>query len=161
MRILGIDPGIARAGWGVIDEAKGKFSAIAYGCIETEAGIETPQRLLIVHEEIMTILEKYKPDGMVVEELFFSKNTTTAFTVGQARGVILLAGAEYNVPAFTYTPLQVKLAVTGYGKAEKSQVGQMIKMILHLESIPKPDDVADALAVGLTHALSHKISSLK
>jgi crossover junction endodeoxyribonuclease RuvC len=161
MKILGIDPGIARTGWGIIEEQKGKFSTEAYGCIETEAGIQTPQRLLILHEAIMTLLENHKPDALVVEELFFNKNTTTAFIVGQARGVILLAGAEYDIPSFTYTPLQVKLAVTGYGKAEKSQVGQMIKMILHLETIPKPDDVADALAVGLTHALSHKVTALK
>lgn len=166
MRILGIDPGIARTGWGVIEVQSGtlrrgsehEFKVESFGCVETEMGITIEQRLLILHEELSTIITTYHPEAMAVEELFFSNNAKTAMVVGQARGVVLLTAAENNLEVTSYTPPQVKVAVTGYGKAEKSQVGQMIKMILHLESIPKPDDVADALAVGLTHALSYKMN---
>ena len=157
MRILGIDPGIARCGWGVIEVKSSDFKVQSYGCIETDSKVDIPKRLLTIYQELINLIDTYKPDAVIVEELFFNTNSKTAFIVGQARGVILLSAAQRGLESFTYTPLQVKLAVTGYGRAEKSQIGQMVKMILHLESIPKPDDVADALAVALTHGLSYKM----
>ena len=156
MRILGIDPGIARCGWGVIEVQNSEFKIKNYGCVETKVGTLTEKRLLIVHEGITKLIEKYKPDSVAVEELFFNTNAKTAFVVGQARGVVLLACAKQNIPVSTYTPLQVKMAITGYGRAEKNQIGQMVKTLLKLKEIPKPDDVADALAVALTHAFTKK-----
>lgn len=156
MRILGIDPGIARTGWGIIEETKGKIKVIAYDCFETSPLEETPNRLLNIHSEILNLINKYKPDALAIEELFFNTNAKTAFVVGQARGVILLSGAKTKLKIAVYTPLQVKMAITGYGRAEKAQVGQMVKTILKLSYVPKPDDTADALAVALTHAFSFK-----
>lgn len=161
MKILGIDPGIARVGWGVIEENKGKIKSLAYDCFETKSTETVGRRLNLIHKEILEIIDEYKPDAMSVEELFFNDNAKTAFVVGQARGVILLAGEEKKIPTFIYTPLQVKIAVTGYGRAEKSQIGSMVKIILSLPSIPKPDDTSDALGVAIAHALSHKSLSLK
>ena len=160
MRILGVDPGIARTGWGLIEvQSSSRFNrdkVQSYGCIETSANLEPSERLRQIYTKITDIIKKYKPDAMAVEELFFNTNAKTAFVVGQARGVVLLAAAEKNVSVAIYTPLQVKVAVTGYGRAEKSQIGQMVKTILKLKDIPKPDDVADALAVALTHAFTNK-----
>ena len=161
MKIFGIDPGIARTGWGVIEEVKGKISVVAYGCVETTPDKNISERLLVVYSEISELLEKYKPDALVIEELFFNTNSKTAFVVGQARGVMLLAGAKKNIPVSIYTPLQVKIAITGYGRAEKRQIGQMTKTILKLDNIPKPDDTADALAIAITHAFSYKINELR
>ena len=155
MRILGIDPGYAIVGYGVIDYEGNKFRTVEYGQITTEAKTELPERLLKIYNELSEIIEKYKPDAMSVEELFFNNNAKTAINVGQARGVILLAAQIRNVRIFEYTPLQVKQAVVGYGRAEKNQVQQMVKMLLSLAEIPKPDDVADALAVGVCHAHSY------
>ena len=130
MRILGVDPGIARSGWGVIEVQSSKFKVQSYGCIETAAGVEVSKRLSQIYAKLNIIIRQYKPDVLAVEELFFNTNAKTAFIVGQARGVVLLAAAENHVSIAIYTPLQVKIAVTGYGRAEKNQVGQMIKVLL-------------------------------
>lgn len=159
MRILGIDPGIGRCGWGVIDSNGSKLTAIDYGCIETKPKSEITGRLLEINREVEAVIKKYKPDALSIEELFFGTNSTTAFSVGQARGVILLLAAVHKLPVGIYTPLEVKMAVTGYGRAEKNQIGQMVKVILKLEKPPKLDDTADALAVALTHGFSAKIKS--
>ncbi len=154
MRILGVDPGIARTGWGIIDVNSGRMQVVDFGCIETGAKKETQVRLLEIKNELLALIDTHQPDVMAVEELFFNTNAKTALIVGQARGVILLCGAEKNLPLFVYTPLQVKIAITGYGRAEKNQVGQMIRMLLKLPEVPKPDDVADALAIAATYAFS-------
>ena len=157
MRILGIDPGIGRMGWGVIETLPGgKVQDIAFGCLETEARMPVGDRLAAVYGFVDSLIKEYQPQEAGIEELFFNTNAKTAFTVGQARGVVLLSFAQHKLPVGVYTPLQVKIAVTGYGKAEKQQVGQMVKTILKLESVPKPDDTADALAVALAHAFSVK-----
>jgi crossover junction endodeoxyribonuclease RuvC len=154
MKILGIDPGIGRTGWGVIKAERGELRAEKYGCIETSMKIPLEKRLQAVYAEIEKIIQEEKPDEMAIEELFFNTNAKTAMVVGQARGVVLLAAAQHKLTVGVYTPLQVKIAVTGYGRAEKNQVGQMVKTILKLASIPKPDDTADALAIALTHAFT-------
>lgn len=157
MKILGIDPGIGRVGWGVVQVESAKLKVESFGCIETSAKQNTAERLLIVYEAVGSLITEYKPDALAIEELFFNTNAKTAFIVGQARGVILLASEQKKLSIGIYTPLQVKIAVTGYGRAEKAQVGQMVKTILKLPSIPKPDDTTDALAVALTHAFSAKM----
>ena len=156
MVILGIDPGIARVGWGVVEAQSVKLKAQNFGCIETSAKQSTPERLVTIHVMITKLIREYKPDALSIEELFFNTNVKTAFVVGQARGVIMLAAAENNIPVSIYTPLQVKVALTGYGRAEKMQVGKMVKTLLKLDEIPKPDDTTDALAVALTHVFSKK-----
>ena len=156
MRILGIDPGIARTGWGLIDKTKNTVVPVAFDCIETKSFMSVPQRLLLIHQKISSLLLEYEPDAMAIEELFFNTNAKTAFVVGQARGVILLSAAQQNKPIFIYTPLQVKIAVAGYGRAEKEQVGKMVKQLLGLDAIPRPDDTADALAIAITHAVSFR-----
>lgn len=157
MKILGVDPGIARTGWGVIEVQSSKLKVQSYGCVETVARLDSSQRLKYIYDSVADIIQKHKPDVMAVEELFFNTNAKTAFIVGQARGVVLLSASKKNLPVAIYTPLQVKIAVTGYGRADKSQIGQMVKTILKLSTIPKPDDVTDALAVALTHAFSQKM----
>ncbi|MDQ0061303.1 crossover junction endodeoxyribonuclease RuvC [Paenibacillus harenae] len=154
MRVLGIDPGIAIAGFGFIDKTGHKLTPVQYGCIQTEAQTPPEERLLQIYESAGALMDKYKPDSVAVEKLFFNRNVTTAFAVGQARGVIILAAAQRKLPVAEYTPLQVKQAVVGYGKAEKRQVQEMVKMFLKLSAIPKPDDVADALAIAICHAHS-------
>ena len=161
MRIMGIDPGVGRVGWGVVDYQKGKQTVVAFGCIETKVNSELSKRLVILSEELSQLIDTYFPDAMAVEELFFNTNAKTALMVGHGRGVILLAAAQKNIPVFSYTPLEVKIAITGYGRAEKAQVGQMIKVLLKLEKIPKPDDTADALAIALAHAFSAKRTYMK
>lgn len=156
MRILGIDPGIGRMGWGIISIQSSKFKVQNYGCIETSPKLDVPKRLLQIHKKLSSIITEYKPEALAVEELFFNTNAKTAFVVGQARGVVLLLGAQFNLKIGIYTPLQVKMALTGYGRAEKGQVGKMVQTLLNLKEIPKPDDTADALAVALTHAFSYK-----
>ena len=160
MRILGIDPGIGRCGWAVIEVQSSKFKVQSYGCIETSSKKRVEERLKEIYDQILEIIKKYKPEVLSIEELFFNNNAKTVFVVGQARGVILLAAAEKSITIAIYTPLQVKIAVTGYGRAEKSQIGQMVKTILKLKTIPKPDDTSDALAVALTHAFSAKIAKI-
>ncbi len=161
MKILGIDPGIGRTGYGIISVQSSKFKVQNFGCVETKAGIAPEKRLMTIYREINSIIKTNKPDCLAIEELFFNTNAKTAFIVGQARGVVLLCAAENNLSVGTYTPLQVKIALTGYGRAEKTQVGKMVKTILKLETIPRPDDAADALAVALTHAFCCKKDFLK
>lgn len=151
MRILGIDPGTGRTGWGVLDKNGGKERMVAYGCFETKANSELVERLELIYKRIGELIDEYKPDEIAVEDLFFATNAKTAMSVGQARGVVLLAGRHKKLPIYSYTPLQVKSAVTGYGKADKKQVELMVVRILGLKETPKPDDAADALAVALTH----------
>lgn len=160
MKILGIDPGIGRCGWGIIDVQSSKLKVIKFGCIETDPKKEIPARLQEIYAEITKIIKTYKPDALSIEELFFNTNAKTAFVVGQARGVILLIAAQSNLEIAIYTPLQVKMALTGYGHAEKGQVGKMVKILLSLNEVPKPDDTADALAIALTFAFSNKFSKL-
>lgn len=157
MRILGIDPGIGRCGWGVIDFEGQKLKVVNFGCIETKPNGDIGKRLQILSGELQKIIKKYNPKELSIEELFFNTNAKTAFVVGQARGVILLTAAEQKMPTFVYTPLQVKMALTGYGRAEKDQIGKMVQVLLKLKTIPKPDDTADALAVAIAHAFSNKL----
>lgn len=156
MRILGIDPGIGRMGWGIVEVQSGKCKAQGFGCIETEPNSDLPGRLYALHDEVCRIIDEYKPEVLAIEDLFFSKNVKTAFAVGQARGVVLLAASQKNLSVAVYTPQQVKSAVAGYGKADKKQVGQMVKLTLKLPTVPTPDDTADALAIALTHAFTKK-----
>ena len=156
MRVLGIDPGYARVGWAVLEYRKSNIEYRIFGCIETSKDQDPQDRLVYVYKQITLLISKYKPDSVAIEELFFTNNAKTAFKVGEARGVIILAAANKKIPTFSYTPLQVKIAVTGYGKADKIQVGKMIKAILKLKEIPKLDDVSDAIAVALTHAFTKK-----
>ncbi len=152
MRILGIDPGLATMGWGVVDVTQGYPAYVAHGVITTKPDIAFPERLVSIRREVESLLTAYQPDEIVFEELFFARNVTTALTVGAARGVAITACAAYTDQLFEYTPMQIKLAVVGYGHAEKQQVQQMLKMILKLPDIPRPDDAADAVAAAVTHA---------
>jgi crossover junction endodeoxyribonuclease RuvC len=160
LRVLGIDPGIAIAGFGFIDKIGSKLVPVQYGSIQTEAHTDPGIRLKEVYDAAVQLIEKYKPDAMAIEKLFFNRNVTTAFTVGQARGVIVLAGIQAGLLVAEYTPLQVKQAVVGYGKAEKHQVQEMVKMLLKLSVVPKPDDVADALAIAICHAHSSALLTM-
>jgi len=148
--ILGIDPGIADTGFGVIEKTKNEeLKCLDYGSIKTSAKLSLPDRLLILNKELEDIIKKYKPDWAGVEELYFCKNVKTALVVGQARGVVLVTLAKNNLKIFEFTPLQVKQAVSAYGQASKLQVQKMVKLLLNLKTIPKPDDAADALAVAI------------
>ncbi len=151
MRVLGIDPGYALVGVGAIEYVGNKYTTIKYGKIETFPKEEMSKRLETIFREMNVWLVETKPDVVAIEQLFFNTNTTTAIAVAQARGVILLSCQLAGVPVYEYTPLQVKQAVVGYGKAEKLQVQKMVKTILNLEKVPKPDDVADALAIAVCH----------
>jgi len=152
MIILGIDPGIAIVGYGVIEYIKGKFRTIALGSIETPAGLDVEVRLQMIYDDMCELLDTYRPDEMAIEELFFNTNQKTAIAVAEARGVILLSAIQKQVKISEYTPLQVKQSVVGYGRAEKKQVIALVKMILNLEHGPKLDDTADALALAICHA---------
>lgn len=154
MVILGIDPGIATVGYGVVRYLNNKFSVIQYGVIKTAAGLPMSTRLLEISGDLGALIDMYKPDAAAVEELFFTTNLKTGISVAQGRGVILLECAKRKVPLFEYTPLQVKQAVVGYGRAEKNQVMEMMKLILCLDKIPRPDDAADALAIAVCHGHS-------
>ena len=154
MRILGIDPGYAIVGFGIVDYAGAKFNAIEYGAIYTEAHTAFTRRLCCIYEDMQELLKRYQPDCMAIERLYFTTNQKTAIDVAQARGILVLAAAEKGIPVSEYTPLQVKQAVVGYGKAEKHQVMDMTQRILKLEQIPKPDDAADALALAICHGHS-------
>lgn len=149
MRIIGIDPGYAIVGFGILDYDGYKFTPVEYGAITTEAGTQFNMRLKCIYEDMNFILDRYKPDIMAMETLFFTTNQKTAINVAQARGVIVLTASLRNLPLFEYTPLQVKQAVVGYGKAKKNQVMDMTRRILGLAEIPKPDDAADALAIAI------------
>ena len=154
MIILGIDPGLAIVGWGVIEYQNAKFRTIAYGSINTPKGTRTEERLRLIFEGMNELIEKYHPDAMAVEELFFTNNITTGIRVAEARGIILLSAERACIPIFEYTPPQVKQAVVGYGRAEKKQVISMVTMLLGLPKPPKPDDTADAIAIALCHGQS-------
>ncbi|PKM87745.1 MAG: crossover junction endodeoxyribonuclease RuvC [Firmicutes bacterium HGW-Firmicutes-12] len=155
MIILGVDPGTAITGYGVIEHQGNRFRMIEYGVVSTSKDLVLAKRLQYIFEEINKLIDRFKPDHLAIEELFFNKNTKTALTVGHARGVIVLAGALKGLSVYEYTPLQVKQAVVGYGRAEKHQVQFMVKAIMNLMEIPKPDDAADALAIGICHANSY------
>lgn len=155
MVILGIDPGFAIVGFGVLSSEKGKQTLLSCGAITTQAGLPLPTRLLQIEDDMARLFETFRPDAMAIEELFFTNNVTTGIGVAQARGVILTAAERAGVPIFEYSPSEVKLAVTGYGKAEKRQVMDMVKRLLALKSVPKPDDAADAVAIALCHARSY------
>lgn len=161
MRILGIDPGIGRMGWAVIEQQKSNIKAIAFDCFETQSSEEMHKRLTGIYAMLTSVIETHQPEVLAVEDIFFNTNAKTALLVGQARGVVLLAGGTHNLEIASYTPLQVKVAITGYGRAEKKQIGQMVKILLKLSAIPRLDDTTDALAVALTHAFSHKVNTLK
>lgn len=152
MRILGIDPGTGILGFGVIESHKGKAQLVDAGVIRTPVHEDDAVRLLTIYEELTDIITQTKPTEMSVEKLFFARNVTTAMTVSQARGVVLLCGKQAGLQIAEYTPMQIKMAVTGYGKADKKQIQEMVRVILGLQEIPKPDDAADALAAALTHA---------
>ncbi len=160
LRVLGIDPGTATVGWAIIGETHGVIHPIAFGHISTEKDRSQEERLGEIAGDLQSIIEKYLPQEAAVEQLFFFKNKKTIIEVGQARGVILLTLEQKNVSISNYTPLQIKQSVTGYGKAEKKQVQLMVKNILKLKTIPKPDDTADAIAVALCHINSRKINRL-
>ena len=158
MIALGIDPGTAVTGYGIVKDAPdGRLYELHHGVIRTDSKTPYPIRLKKIHDGITSLIEKYKPHVVVIEELFFSKNVSTALTVGQARGVVILTGILAGLELCEYTPLQVKEAVTGYGRAEKIQVQQMVKVLLGLPKIPKPDDAADALALAICHLHSYKM----
>lgn len=159
MIILGVDPGFAITGYGFVKYEGNKFSVIDYGAITTKSGKPLKNRLLELYTELEELIAKYRPDAISIEELFFNKNIKTALNVGHARGVVVLCAAKSNIETYEYTPLQVKQSVVGYGRADKTQVQQMVKVLLNLSSTPKPDDVADALAVAICHAHSEKFSA--
>ena len=154
MRILGIDPGIATIGFGLVESERGQVHMVTYGAITTPAGLPLSRRLLQIDRDMEELIGQLKPDVISIEELFFNTNITTGIAVAHGRGVILCAAERCGIPLYEYTPSQVKQAVVGYGKAEKRQVMQMVKMILKLKAVPRPDDAADALALAICHARS-------
>ena len=158
MIILGIDPGFATVGWGVIKSEKGNSTVIDYGVITTPKEERMPTRLAMLEVGIKKLIEKFKPDEIALEELFFNTNITTGINVAQARGVIILTCVKECGRLYEYTPLQIKQALTGYGRAEKRQIQAMVKTFLRLEKVPKPDDAADALAVALTHIQTNRFT---
>ncbi len=160
MIILGIDPGLATMGYGVIEANMGRHRMIQYGTLLTPAKQPMPQRLRTIFIGVNQLMDTFSPDEVAFEELFFSKNVTTGMAVSAARGAALVAAAQRTDNLFEYTPMQVKQAVTGHGKADKRQVQEMVRMLLNLDEIPKPDDAADALAVALAHAASSKMRHL-
>ena len=151
MIVLGIDPGYALMGWGVVEAEGSRMKLINYGCIETKAGVPMQNRLRTLQLGVRDLLNIYKPDDVAFEELFFARNVTTALMVGAARGAAIIAAAEYTNNLYEYTPMQIKQAITGYGKADKKQIQQMVKLLLKLDEIPRPDDAADAIACAITH----------
>jgi crossover junction endodeoxyribonuclease RuvC len=152
MKVLGIDPGTATTGFGLISKDGSKISKLDYGVISTSKDLEMPKRLSILFDDLQELVHSHRPDVMAVEKLFFTNNITTAMSVSQARGIVLLVASQNNIEIAEYTPLQVKMAVTGYGKATKKQVQEMVKKILKLNIIPKPDDAADALAIAICYS---------
>ncbi|MFC1717461.1 crossover junction endodeoxyribonuclease RuvC [Candidatus Poribacteria bacterium] len=161
MITLGIDPGTATTGYGIVRDAPdGRLYEICHGVVRTDPKTPYPLRLKAIHDELTAVIEQYKPQAIAIEELFFNKNVSSAILVGQARGVVILTGVLADLELSEYTPLQVKEAVTGYGRAEKIQVQQMVKTLLGLTEIPRPDDAADALAVAICHLHSYKMRRL-
>lgn len=161
MLVIGIDPGTAKLGYGLVREHEdGSLSAVAYGVIETPAELPMQNRLLKLYQQLSKIITLHRPDSSAVEKLFFARNTRTAMAVGQARGVVLLLLSDMAMDVHEYTPMEVKQAVTGYGGADKNQVQELVRALLQLDSIPQPDDAADALAVAICHIHSHRLQSL-
>ena len=158
MRIIGIDPGYAITGFGVIEYNGNHFELIKAGAIETKAGVPLTNRLQKIYDDMSDLIEEYKPDAISIEELFFNTNTTTAIGVAQGRGAVLIAASKTATPIYEYTPLQVKQSITGYGRADKKQVQSMVKAVLKLEKIPKLDDTTDAMALAICHAHSARFS---
>ena len=156
MKILGIDPGIAIMGYGVVEFDGNKVKVIENGVVTTSSKSDTPERLSILYNNLNEIITEHRPDEFAIEELFFNQNVKTAITVGHARGVQILCAEENHLPIFEYTPLQIKQAITGYGRASKMQMQKTVTTLLNLKEIPKPDDAADALSVALCHALSQR-----
>ncbi len=154
MRILGIDPGIAIVGFGLIESDRGNMRMLQYGAVTTEAGLPLATRLVQIEDDMRALIRQLQPDEIAIEELFFSKNITTGIAVAHGRGVVLCTAERLGIPIFEYTPMQVKQAVVGYGLAEKRQVMDMTKRLLKLKAVPKPDDAADALAIAICHARS-------
>lgn len=151
MIVLGIDPGYALMGWGVVESRGNVMRLLGYGVVETKAGVPVQDRLRTLQQGIRRLVAEYHPDDVAFEELFFARNVTTALTVGAARGAAIIAAAEYTENLYEYTPMQIKQALTGWGKADKKQIQQMVKFLLHLEDIPRPDDAADGIAAAITH----------
>jgi crossover junction endodeoxyribonuclease RuvC len=160
MIVLGIDPGYALMGWGVVEANGSQMKLLGYGCIETKAGTPMQHRLRTLQLGIRDLTLMYRPDEVAFEELFFAQNVTTALMVGAARGAAIIAAAEYTENLYEYTPMQIKQAITGYGKADKHQMQTMVKLLLNMDEIAKPDDAADALAVAITHANSMHMKNL-
>lgn len=154
MRILGIDPGYAIVGYAIINYEHGGFRPISFGAVTTAADLPFERRLTAIYDDLTALIAHYKPEEMSVEKLFFNTNQKTVIDVAQARGAVILAAAKSGLPIYEYTPLQVKCSIVGYGRAEKKQVQEMTRTILHLKEIPKPDDAADAVALAMTHAYS-------
>ncbi len=161
MRIIGIDPGTGILGFGIIEVIKGKPKLVDAGVIRTPVKEDDAVRLMTIYEELTEVIKDTKPDEMAVEKLFFAQNVTTAMTVAQARGVVLLTGMQAKLKIAEYTPLQIKQAVTGYGKAEKKQIQEMVRVILGLKDVPKPDDAADALAAAITHSMTMRAPGVR
>ncbi len=160
MDILGIDPGLATTGYGIVRKNGQDYDPVVYACIKTVSGNDLSSRLLILYNGVLEIIEKFNPEVVAVEELFFNTNAKSALLVGQARGVILLAAAHAGLPVYNYTPLQVKQGVVGYGRAEKHQIQEMVRLMLKLKTVPKPVDAADALAVALCHGSFERYVSM-
>ncbi|MCX6766594.1 MAG: crossover junction endodeoxyribonuclease RuvC [Candidatus Moranbacteria bacterium] len=160
MKIIGIDPGTATTGWAVVEEKNKNARLVACGCVNTSKFHSDEERLVEIGRDIVLLIKKYQPDEAAIEDLFFFKNLKTAITVAQARGVILYEIKKNKIPLFSYTPLQVKQALTGYGRADKNQIQEMVKNILRLQCIPKPDDAADAVAIAICHLNSRNMKHI-
>lgn len=161
MVVLGIDPGTATTGFGVVDEdSAGEARLVCCGVITTEPGTPMPERLLAIHRQVTALIRQHSPEALAVEALFFGRNVTTALTVGQARGVVLLAAAQAVLPIYEYKPAEVKQALAGYGGADKRQMQEMVRMLLGLDTVPRPDDAADAVAVAICHLHSARLRRL-
>lgn len=156
MRILGIDPGTAIMGWGLIEKHDAKIKPLKYGCIETKSSVPMPLRLSEIYGALSDIINREKPDHLAIEEIFYFKNEKTIISVAQARGVAIVCAENHNIPVYEYTPLQVKQALTGYGRADKKQMQEMVRITCRLDHCPKPDDAADAMAVAITHAQNNR-----
>jgi crossover junction endodeoxyribonuclease RuvC len=161
VRVIGIDPGTAITGWGILESDDQELTMVAGGVVKTAAGTPLPQRLQIIYRDLTGIIEQWQPESSAIEELFFSKNAKTALAVGHGRGAAMLALANAGLPIAEYKPLEVKQAVTGYGGADKLQVQQMVKLLLALDDIPRPDDAADALAIAICHLHSARLKMLE
>ncbi len=160
LRVLGVDPGTAILGYGMVYYDGRDYTGVEYGAVRTPSGLPLPDRLLIIHRELTQVIEQYRPDHVAVEELFFARNARTAIAVGHARGVVLLTVAEHGIPIYEYTPMQVKQALVGYGSADKLQIQTFLKMLFGFEEVPKPDDAADAIAVAVCHCNSYRLNQL-